>query len=88
MGIAEVVDAIRAHVAHLHDSGEFQVREAARVEAEMAMMLREALLADLMNKIPAQQIDAMLARVVAREIDPYTAVDQLVKAGVNGKGSA
>ncbi len=88
VGITEVVDAIRAHVAHLHDSGELQVREAARVEAELAMMLREALLADLLNKMPAQQIDAMLARVVAREIDPYTAVDQLVNAGVNGKGSA
>ena len=64
------------------------MREAARVEAELARMLREALLAELLNKMPAQQIDAMLARVVAREIDPYTAVDQLVKAGVNGNGSA
>ncbi len=87
VGTVEVIDAIRAHVAHLHDSGELQVREAARVEAELAMMLREALLADLLNKMPAEQIDVMLARVVAREIDPYTAVDHLVKAGVNGNES-
>lgn len=77
-GIGEVVEAIRAHRSYLQQSGELKAREAARVESELALLLREALLRDLMNSTPAEQISAVLARVLAREVDPYTAVEQLV----------
>jgi LAO/AO transport system kinase len=79
-GAAEVVEAIRAHRAYLHQSGEYHAREAARVEIDFAMLLRDALLTDLLGKLPAGELDATLARVVAREIDPYTAVAHLVEA--------
>jgi len=42
------------------------------------MLLREALLRDLVDSTPAERINAVLARVLARELDPYTAVAQLV----------
>ena len=77
-GVAEVVAAIRSHRAYLQRSGELQAREAARVRIEFAMLLREALLADLVDSTPAERINAVLARVLAREIDPYSAVAQLV----------
>jgi LAO/AO transport system kinase len=79
-GVVEVVDAIRAHRTHLHQSGEYRFREAARVEIDFAMLLRDALLADLVDRVPPGELDATLARVVAREVDPYTAVAQLVGA--------
>jgi len=84
-GVAEVVTAIREHRAYLHDSGEFQARETARVETEFATLLREALLNDLLDRIPAGQIDATLSQVVAREVDPYTAVERLLAAGYNSE---
>lgn len=77
-GVADVVSAIRLHRAHLEASGELEAREAARVETEFALLLREALLKDLVDSTPAERINAVLARVLARELDPYTAVAQLV----------
>jgi LAO/AO transport system kinase len=77
-GVEELVAAIRSHRAYLRRSGELAVREAARVEVEFAMLLREALLRDLVDSTPAERISAVLARVLARELDPYTAVAQLV----------
>ncbi len=77
-GVEELVAAIRSHRAYLRRSGELAVREAARVEVEFAMLLREALLKDLVDSTPAERISAVLARVLARELDPYTAVAQLV----------
>jgi LAO/AO transport system kinase len=77
-GVAVLVAAIRSHRAYLRQSGELEAREAARVEVEFAMLLREALLRDLVDSTPAERINAVLARVLARELDPYTAVAQLV----------
>lgn len=77
-GIAEVVAAIQSHRAHLHQSGEFQIREAARIEAEFESMLRDTLLSDLLARVPASQLDAILTQVTAREIDPYSAVDRIM----------
>ncbi len=79
-GIVELVAAIRQHQAYLHASGEYQRREAARVEREFELLLREALLADLLAKIPADRLEATLAQVLRRELDPYTAVERLVAA--------
>ena len=79
-GVAAVVDSIRAHRQYLHASGELHAREAARVEIEFATLLRDALLRDLMDKVSTAQLDAMLGRLVEREIDPFTAVAELVQA--------
>lgn len=79
-GAAEVVTAIREHRAYLHRSGEFQARETARVEIEFAVLLRQALLSDLLTRVPTGQLDTILAQLVARELDPYTAVEQLLAA--------
>jgi len=79
-GVAEVVTAIREHRAYLHQSGDFHARETARVEIEFAVLLRQALLSDLLARVPTGQLDAILAQLVARELDPYTAVEQLLAA--------
>ena len=79
-GVAAVVASIRAHREYLNASGELHAREAARVEIEFAMLLRDALLRDLMGKVSSAQLDAMLGRLIEREIDPYTAVAELVQA--------
>ncbi len=77
-GVEEVVAAIRAHREFLHASGEFHAREAARVEREFEAMLRDALLKELLEGVSPSVLNATLARLVARETDPYTAIAELM----------
>ncbi len=78
-GVAEVVASVRAHREYLIESGEWHLREAARVEIEFAVLLRDALLSDLLEKAPADYLGSVFERLVAREIDPYSAVAELVR---------
>lgn len=77
-GVAELVTAIREHRTYLHQSGEFHARETARVEIEFGVLLRQALLSDLLERVPAGQFDTTLAQLVTRELDPYSAVEHLL----------
>jgi LAO/AO transport system kinase len=77
-GIADLVDSVRAHHKFLLESGEWKMREAARSEIEFTTLLRDALLHDLKAKVPADCLATMLVQIVAREIDPYSAVSELV----------
>lgn len=77
-GIDAIVDAIRSHRAFLHRSGEYELREAARVEAEFGVLLREALLEDLLDRLSQEHLEHLLDRLVRRETDPYSAVTALI----------
>ncbi len=85
-GVKELVAAVREHRTYLHESGLFQVREAARVEREFERLLRDALLANLLGKLSSEQVERTLEKVLVRDLDPYTAVDQLVSAGLHAEG--
>ncbi|HET7376142.1 MAG TPA: hypothetical protein VFK30_05510, partial [Anaerolineae bacterium] len=52
----------------------------ARVSIELEMILRESLLNRLLSAIDPSMIDQAIDQVLKREIDPYTAVDQLQQA--------
>jgi LAO/AO transport system kinase len=77
-GIAEVVDAITQHRAYLTESGELAQHERARVAAELNTLLREALVAQWRRQANYGQFDAAVERILARELDTHTAVEQLV----------
>ena len=80
-GIDEVVEAVARHHAWLVRTGELDRRRSARaageVEAIAFGMLRERV-GDLRGDT---RLDALAARVLAGELDPYAAADQLV-AGI------
>jgi LAO/AO transport system kinase len=82
-GVAEVVDALERHDAWLRSSGRLDARRRERaadeVEAIAVTSLRERM-GDLRG---GRLLDTLAGRVVAGEIDPYAAADQLV-AGVTG----
>ncbi len=78
-GIAAVVEAIDRHRAHLVESGQMAERERFRIEAEINERLREALVARVMNGHDPAQVEALIARVLAREIDPGQAVEALIE---------
>ena len=77
-GIAPVLEAITRHQAHLTESGEGETRRRARIAAELVGILRETLLRRLMQGLAPADVDGMVNRIAARELDPYTAAETLL----------
>jgi LAO/AO transport system kinase len=77
-GIAEAAAAIDRHLEHLHGNGLKAAREHARAARDFQLILQETALARARARLPGQQWDALVARIAAREIDPYTAAEQLL----------
>jgi LAO/AO transport system kinase len=86
-GIADVVEALDEHWAWLVSSGTLDAKRRARaadeVEAIAVTTLRERM-GDLRG---GSLLDELAGRVVAGELDPYGAADQLV-AGVGAPSNA
>lgn len=76
-GIEELVEATRTHKAYLHQSGEWQQREKARSRQEIARLLQARFLAGIQATVPKADREKLIVAVAERQIDPYTAVDQL-----------
>jgi LAO/AO transport system kinase len=78
-GVAELLDAIERHRAHLETTGERRTREIARARAAFVTVLRERLLAGALDRLEAEmgRLDAVAARIAAREADPYALAEEL-----------
>lgn len=77
-GIDELIGLIEQHRTFL-GHGERRARlEADQLLLELQERLREALLARLMHRIPPEAIDAMVAQIQARQLDPAHAVAALL----------
>jgi len=77
-GIPDLVQAIADHRQYLEASQELQRRDWVRVMHELEQTLYQALMKRLLDGIDPAHLTNLLARVVAREIDPYAAVRQLI----------
>ncbi len=77
-GITEVAEAIAHHQAYLAESGEAQTRRRRRIESELLAILRETLLRRMVDSIPRADVSQMVNRIATRELDPYTAAEQLL----------
>ncbi|MGQ9849506.1 MAG: methylmalonyl Co-A mutase-associated GTPase MeaB [Aggregatilineaceae bacterium] len=78
-GIDELLDALEAHRAHLHETGEIADRERQRVEAELLDQLREALLARLLAQRSPDALEDTIQRILRRELDPGAAARALLE---------
>jgi LAO/AO transport system kinase len=78
-GVADLAAAIDAHRAHLEATGQRRVREVARARASFVAVLRERLLAEALARLEAEmgRLDAVAARIAAREADPYELAEEL-----------
>lgn len=76
-GILELVKGVRAHKSYLLATGEWVEREKQRSRMEMERMLRDRFMSRLLETIPEDSREQFVLAVVSREMDPYTAVDQL-----------
>lgn len=80
-GIAEVIESIAKHAAHLHHSGDWAARDRARLGSEMEALLREALMDRFLESVQQAKYEEMMEKVLNRNISPYEAVKFLL----NGK---
>jgi LAO/AO transport system kinase len=76
-GIDEVLAAVDQHQAYLQGQPEGQQRARLRAALELETVLREALLNRLLAEVGAERLNRTIDRIAAREIDPYSAAEQL-----------
>jgi LAO/AO transport system kinase len=77
-GLAEVMQAIAQHRAYLNEHPEGQQRHRMRAALELELIVREALFNRLRQTTSATQLDQLVEQIAAREIDPYSAAEQLL----------
>jgi len=78
-GLPQLIDAIDKHRQWSRDSGEHLERRRAAARAEVEALLREALLRELEGRVGESRLDAAVARVAERSLDPYAAVEELLR---------
>jgi LAO/AO transport system kinase len=77
-GVGPLRDWIERHAGHLHSTGQLGRREELRAANELDQILRDALLAELLQRLPPDHLERVAEGVARREIDPYSAVDHLL----------
>jgi LAO/AO transport system kinase len=77
-GIPELVEAIASHRQYLDATGELAMRDQIRLANELEHILRDELMNRLLDEIDRSSLADLMARVAARELDPYTAVQRLI----------
>ena len=78
-GLEQLAEAITKHRAWSTESGERARRRRDAARSEVLTLLRDALLRDLEGRIGDARVAAAVARVADRELDPYAAVDELLR---------
>ena len=73
-GIPELAESIAKHQAHLHQSGDWALRDRARLGSELEAVLQEELLNRFFDGIQQGQYNEVMENVLQRNISPYEAV--------------
>jgi len=77
-GIEALFDAIGCHRAYLEAGDRLTERRAERLADELRAIVLEGLARRTDDVCSGPQFDALVARVAARAIDPYTAADEML----------
>jgi len=84
-GIAELMEAMDAHRAHVEETGTLEERRARNLRAEVLGLAAARLRRELEERIAEDdEVAALLESVVRRETDPATAAARLLEMGLNG----
>lgn len=77
-GAEELWDAVLAHRDHLTVSGELAERRRVRVHDELELIVEQRLRAEAEARIDAAGRSAIYADLDARQLDPWSAADQIL----------
>ena len=84
-GIDQLMSAIGTHGEWARDSGEQERRRRDAARCEVETLLREALVRQVTDRIGGAALDDVVARVAARELDPYAAIDALLAGAATSR---
>ena len=79
-GVEALRDRIEAHRTWLHTSGEWEARESVRIAYAIEAIMRAELNRRILAALPKTGVAPWVEAVRHREIDPYTAAQQLLNA--------
>lgn len=79
-GFEELADAIAAHREEIHASGMFEHHLREDANHQVITLTRALLLDRALHAISTEELDALVGRVAARELDPRSAAETLVAA--------
>jgi len=77
-GIPELADSIAKHSAHIRQSGDWALRDRARLGSELEAALQMELLSRFFESIPQGHYNDVMEKVLHRKISPYEAVKLLL----------
>jgi LAO/AO transport system kinase len=80
-GIDALFDAIGSHRAHLESEGRLEARRDARLADEVRAIVLDRLASRVDDVCTGARFDDLVARVASRDLDPYTAADELLAGG-------
>src|SRR5919204_5448798 len=79
-GLPDLVSAIARHATWAGESGERDRRRRDAARTEVESLLRDSLVRRLRDRVGADRVERAVARVADRAIDPYAAVEDLLRS--------
>jgi LAO/AO transport system kinase len=76
-GLGELADAIDEHYAYLQESGGLAQQRAIDARHQVLSIARSILLERIRQSTSEPELEALVGRVAARELDPHTAAEEL-----------
>ncbi|MEO9254234.1 MAG: methylmalonyl Co-A mutase-associated GTPase MeaB [Tepidiformaceae bacterium] len=76
-GMGELADAIDEHYEHLKSSGALMQQRAIDARHQVLSIARSILLERIRQSTSEAELDALVNRVAARELDPHSAAEEL-----------
>ena len=70
--VMHTIDQFRTH------SGKIELRRRERAEAQLRAILGVRLLCQIESRVSAMEMETLVDRIVARTVDPYSAVDEML----------
>ncbi len=78
-GLDEIWQAVGKHRQYLLESGMLEERRKAKVAAELEELVSEIVRTNLKASLEHSHIQELLHQVLAREVDPHSAAENLIK---------
>jgi LAO/AO transport system kinase len=80
-GIDELAEAIQSHMEYLKEEGLFEEKRRMKVEMELLEVLNQYIIREILDKArKTDHFDILVSRIVQREMDCYTAAEELLQA--------
>jgi LAO/AO transport system kinase len=79
-GINELAEAIQSHMEYLKEEGLFEEKRRMKVEMELLEVLNQYIIREILEEArKTSHFDVLVSRIVQREMDCYTAAEELLQ---------